>query len=600
MWLGITLFVLLLLLVTVVQIPYVQTRVLQRLSRVITEQTGFQTSIHRVNIKWFDTAVLDSIAIYDEEQCPMILIDQLTVDFDIRSAWNNGDIYLDEARVNSGALYLLKDSTTNTLNITNFINRVKELTRKKNKPPSERYPLFTIQAVHLRDVTFSYYDKSKEIITDRFDYHHFSLDSVYADVNNLRIISDTLEIDVDRLSGYESVHDVKVHNFQGGYWFSNQTMAFENFEMRLGQSVLRDSVVFRYDSKNSLGYFNDSVTIEARIRDTKVSTQDLALFAPSLTAYQDSYVATGDFSGKVIDFTVSKLDLRFGAGSRMAGMVSFSGLPEFKETFIDLELKNAQVQPKDVRQYIDNEQAYRNAKKFGSVVFSTQFLGFPNDFVANGTFDTQLGKIRSDINLKLEDKPIYSGSLALQDFNLGTLTERPDLLQKTSFNGFIAGTGVTLEDAAFDLRASFDYLGVNGYTYQNITTDATLAKSFFEGQLSIEDPNLRFTGDGTVDLREGKEDIQIQAQLDTAFLRPLNLSDNDVFISTRLTADTQGLKIDNLVGQAQFENMSVSYDDRRLDIDTLWFHSRLAGPFRNFTLGTERNPSHVDWRISVY
>ena len=588
LWLGITFFVLLLLLVTVVQIPYVQTRVLQHFSQVISKHTGFQTSIHRVNIKWFDTAVLDSIAIYDEEQCPMILIDQLTVDFDVRSAWNNGDIYLDEAQVNHGALYLLKDSTTNTLNITSFIDRVKELTRKKNKPPSERYPLFTIQEVHLRNVKFSYYDKSKAIITDRFDYHHFSLDSIHADVNDLRIISDTLEINVEQLSGYESVHNVKVHNFRGGYWFSNQTMAFENFEMRLGQSVLRDSVVFRYNSKNSLGYFNDSVTVEARLRNTRVSTQDLALFAPSLEQYRDTYVATGNFSGKVTDFTIRRLALTFGRNSRMAGMVSFSGLPEFQETFIDLELKNSTVQPEDLRQYIDDEQAYQNARKFGLVTFNTQFLGFPDDFVANGTFNTQLGNIQSDINLKLKDTPIYSGNLALQDFDLGTLTQRPDLLQKTSFNGFIEGTGVTLEDANFNLRASFNYLEVNDYTYRNITTDATLSRSFFEGQLRIEDPNLRFDGNGTVDLRDGKEDIRIQAELDTAFLRPLNLSKNDVFISTRLTADTQGLEVDNLVGDAQFEDMFVSYNERQLGIDTLWFRSRLAGPFRNFTLGTER------------
>ena len=587
-WLGITLFVLLLLLLTVVQIPYVQTRALQHLSRVISEETGFQTSIRRVNIKWFDTAVLDSIAIYDEEQCPMILVDHLTVDFDIRSVWNNGDIYLDEARVEHGALYLLKDSTTNILNITSFIDRVKELTRKKNKPPSERYPLFNVQQVYLRDVKFSYYDKSKEIITDRFDYHHFSLDSIHADVNDLRVIGDTLEVDVDKLRGYEAVHDFKVHNFQGVYWFSNQTMAFENFELRLGQSVLRDSVVFHYDSKNSLGYFNDSVTMEARIRNTKIYTQDLALFAPSLEPYRDTYTVSGDLSGKVTDFTVKKLALNFGRNSHMAGTVSFSGLPEIKETFIDLELKNSTVQPRDLRQYIDDEEAYRNAEKFGFVTFNTQFLGFPNDFVANGTFDTQLGNIQSDINLKLKDKPIYSGSLALQDFDLGTLTQRPDLLQKTSFKGFIEGSGITLEDANVNLQASFAYLGVKEYIYQNITTDATLAKSFFEGQLSIEDPNLRFNGSGTVDLRDGKEDIKIQAELDTVFLHPLNLSENNIFISTRLTADTQGLDIDNLVGDAQFEDMFVSYNERSLGIDTLWFRSRTTGPYRNFTLGTER------------
>ena len=588
LWLGLTLFVLLLLLVTVVQVPYVQTHVLQRIGQVISEKTGFHTSIHRVNIKWFDTAVLDSIAIYDEEQCPMILVDQLTVDFDIRSVWNDGDIYLDEAQVSHGEVYLLKDSTTNVLNITTFIERVRELTRKKNRQPRERYPLFNIQQVHLRDVKFSYYDKSKEIITDRFDYHHFSLDSIYADVNDLRVISDTLEINVNQLSGYESVHDVKVHNFQGVYWFSNQTMAFENFEMHIGQSVLRDSVVFHYDSKNSLGYFNDSVTIQARIRNTKIHSQDLALFAPSMHRYWDVYTATGNFSGKVTDFTVKKLVLNFGHHSRLAGAASFSGLPEFKETFIDLELKSSTVQPEDLRQYIDDEQAYQNARKFGFVRFNTQFVGFPNDFVANGSFDTQLGDIRSDINLKLEDKPIYSGNLALQDFDLGALTQRPDLLQKTSFNGFIEGSGITLEDANFGLRARFDYLGFKNYAYQNITTDATLAKSFFEGQLSIDDPNLQFSGNGTVDLRDGKENITIQAQLDTAFLYPLNISKDKVFLRTRLSADTQGLKVDDLVGGAQFEDMLITYNDQQLAIDTLWFQSRLAGENRNFSLGTER------------
>ncbi len=589
LWLTVTLFVLLLLLVTVVQIPYVQTRVLQRLSHIISKKTGFPTSIERVNIKWFDTAVLDSIAIYDEEQCPMILVGRLTVDFDIRTGWDNGNIYLDEARIDQGAVYLIKDTLTNTLNITTFINRVRELTRKKNKTPSERYPEFNIEQVRLNNVRFSYYDQGNEIITDRFDYHHFSLDSIYADVKNLRSVADTLEIDVQQMSGYQAVHDLKVHNFRGKYWFSDHTMAFENFEMRAGESVLRDSVVFHYDSKNSLGYFNDSVTIKARLRDTELNTQDLALFAPTLLPYRDVYAVSGDFSGEVTDFTMRNLELQFGRSSRLTGVVNFSGLPEIKETFVDMELKNSVVQPQDVRQYINNASAYQNALKFGRVTFNTQFLGFPNDFVANGSFQTQLGGIKSDINLKLEDTPIYSGNLALTDFDLGTLTQRPDLLHQTSFKGFVEGSGVTLEDANFNLKAGFEYLDAKGYRYTNIATDATLARSFFEGQLSIADPNLRFIGNGTVDLRDGQEAIKIQARLDTAFLRPLNLTEDEIFISTSLDADTHGLKVDDLVGDAQFENLFVSYNERPLAIDSLWFQSRLAeDQQRVFALGTER------------
>ena len=588
LWVLVAIFTVFLLLVAALQIPSVQTEVLQRLSRTITEKTGFATSIDQVHIKWFDTAVLDSIAIYDEQNCPMILIEQLTVDFDIRTVWEAGNIYLDEARVENGELYLYKDTVENELNITTFVERIKALTRKKNKPPSERYPEFVIREVVLDNVDFSYYDAAKEILTDRFDYQHFSIKDINANARQLRVIADTLEVDIQQMSGYEPAHDFPIHNLRAFYWFSDQTMAFEGLELQAGRSILRDSVVFNYASKNSLGFFNDSVTIAADFRNTQLHTSDLSLFAPSLQAYQDEYVISGDFRGKIVDFTIKDLLFEFGSRSRLIGKVSFTGLPELAETFTELNLKRSTVAPQDLRQYINDPSAYQTARKFGQVDFSAQFVGFPNDFVANGKFNTALGKIASDINLKLEKKPIYSGRLALQDFDLGTLTGRPDLLQKTSFEGNLVGSGVTIDDASVKLEAAFAYLGVKGYTYQNVTTDATLAKSFFEGALSIADPNLRFVGNGTVDLRENREHIRIEAQLDTAFLKPLHLTDKEVFISTELRADTHGLQVDSLVGNARFDNLFISYDGRPLSIDTLSFISKYQQGYREFALSTER------------
>ena len=88
----------------------------------------------------------------------------------------------------------------------------------------------------MNNVHFSYYNQGSEIITDRFDYNHFSLDSIYADVKNLRSVADTLEIDVQqRCVVTKRSHDLKVHNFRGKYWFSDHTMAFEDFEMRGGR-----------------------------------------------------------------------------------------------------------------------------------------------------------------------------------------------------------------------------------------------------------------------------------------------------------------------------------------------------------------------------
>ncbi|MEQ9439284.1 MAG: translocation/assembly module TamB domain-containing protein [Cyclobacteriaceae bacterium] len=588
MWFLVGLLLLLTLLVGAVQTPQVQTRIVQYLAKSITERTGFFTSIEGVHIKWFDTAVLDSITILDDEQRPMIIANQLTVDFDIRTIIDDGNILLDEARVQGGLLNLRKEAVDSTLNVTRFIDTVKSLLRKPRTTRKKAPPVFTINDVTIRDVTFQYYDAGKNLIPDRFDYNHFTLYDIHADASNFRVVSDTLQLDVKNLRGYEPDYDFTVHDFTGFYRFTDQNMSFIDFELHAGNSILRDSLVFNYRTKASLGYFNDSVTLVAKIRNSELHTKDLARFAPTLLDYNDFYQVSGDFEGQISNFTLRDMNLSFGAQSFLAGKVSFDGLPEVKETFIDLQLRNSQVAAPDVRQYVNDDESYRTVEKFGSVAFNAEFLGFPNDFVANGQFSTRLGNIVSDLNLKLFDTPVYSGNLSLQDFDLGMLTDRPDLLQKTSFRGYVEGEGITMDEARFNLEAEFAYLELNNYTYQNISTDARLARSFFQGHFAINDPNLKFQADGTLNLREGEEQIKLNAQLDTARFHELNLSDKYLLISTTLNADTRGLRVDDLTGTAEFDDLFIAYDDRQLSIDSLRFQSEFDSTTRHVSVQTER------------
>ncbi|WKN44344.1 translocation/assembly module TamB domain-containing protein [Tunicatimonas pelagia] len=572
-----------------VQIPQVQTQLVQYLAKSITERTGFSTSIEGVHIKWFDTGVLDSVTIMDDENRPMIIANHLTVDFDIRTIVDDGNIFIDEAQVKGGVLNLRKDAADATLNITRFIDTVKSIIRKPRNPKVRSTPpLFTISEVSLEEVTFQYHDAGANLLPDRFDYNHFTVYDIYADASNLQIVADTLQVDIHHMRGYEPDYDLTIDDFSGFYRFTNHSMLFQDFELHAGNSVLRDSLVFNYRTKASLGYFNDSVTLVANIKDSELHAEDLARFAPTLLGYDDAYRVSGYFNGQVSDFTLSDMTFSFGNTSQLVGKVSFDGLPETKEAFTDLQLKNSRVSAADLRQYVNNEKAYRTIEKFGTVDFNAEFLGFPDDFVANGQFTTRLGGIESDINLKLEDTPIYSGSLSLQDFDLGTLTDEPELLQRTSFQGYIEGEGITVEAARFNLAAEFDYLGLNQYTYQNITTDARLARSFFEGKLTIDDPNLRFTADGTLDFREGEERIKLAAKLDTAFFHELNLSDKYLFLSTQIDADTRGLKVDDLSGRAAFDDLYIAYDDRQLFIDSLRFQSDFDSLSRQVKVQTER------------
>lgn len=578
---------LLTLLVVVIQIPYVQTQITKKFTESISQKTGFKSTIKSVNIKWFDTMVLDSITIKDQRQKEMIWVENLAVDFDLFSLINGREITLDEARVSAARVRLYKDTIDNQLNLNSFIKAIRDLTRKKHKS-SKKPPVFNIRTVQLRNTSFYYFDANQDFITEKFDYHHFQIDKINGDVADLRIVADTLEIDVKRLTGYEPSHDFTVHDFTGLYRLTDQSMTFQDFKLYAGNSILQDSVAFNYENQSALSYFNDSVTIVANIDQTKIHSKDLALFAPYLKRYNEFYTFSGHFNGEVKSFSVKDFVLDFGAQSHLMGDVNFDGLPDFKETFIDLDLKNSVVDVHDLEQYIQNDSISDRARVFGTIEFDAEFLGFPNDFVANGQFDTRLGKIDSDINLKLDTKiPEYSGKLALYDFDLGAVTQQPELLQKTSFSGEIRGQGLTLNEADFNLKAQFNYLGVNHYNFANIKTDARLGASFFEGKLSINDPNLKFSADGTVDLREGMQNVILDAQLDTAFLQAINLTKEKAFIRTRIKANTHGLELDSLKGTAQFNDLYAIYQDRQLSIDSLWFKSEIAPEERNFSLHTK-------------
>ena len=588
LWLAATLVLTLAILTAIVQFPYFQTRIVQKLASVITERTDFRTTINSVNIKWFDTIVLDTVRIYDNNDNLMIGVNEVAIDFDIRTFTDGSDIFLSEAYVREGEVKLVKDQLDGSLNITRFIDNVRAIFRKRNAPKSKDPPVFTIDDIHLRNMSFSYNDLSKQPITESFDYNHFDLLDINGDAQDLRVVADTVELMVKRLGGYEPVNDFTVHDFICYYHFSNQSMVFSNFDLYAGNSTLRDSVAFRYDDKNDLGFFNDSVTIKAKIRQTELHSQDLALFAPTLKSYDEFYTVSGDFSGEVSSFTLRNFILNFGARSQLSGNVSFDGLPDINETFTNLQLTEALIDTRDLEQYIQDEEAYTTVRKFGDVALYADFIGFPNDFVANGEADTRLGNIISDINLKIDDKAYYSGNLALTNFDLSTFSPQKGLIKKTSFRGNISGSGLTVEDADFQLDAFFNFLDLNNYRYQNIKTNAHFKKSFFEGQLSVTDPNLKFKMDGTVDLRNQRENIVLQAQLDTAFLKPLNLLDEEAFIQTSLRTNTSGFRVDDLVGEAQFKDLFVSYKDRNLAIDSLNFLSQKNDSLRLFSLQSDR------------
>jgi hypothetical protein len=392
------------------------------------------------------------------------------------------------------------------------------------------------------------------------------------------VAADTIEVDIDQMRGRDASGqtDLDVKELRGFYRYTKTSMYLADFFARIGNSTLGSYVEFKYKTTADLSDFNDKITMVAHLDSANIYSGDLALFAPYLNRYEERWIVSGELTGKVTRFRLKGAQLHFGKYSSINGDISFTGLPNISETFIDMDLQPSSIEPVDLKQYIPDAAAYQTFRKFGRIALKAKFLGFPNDFVANGSFNTEIGRIVSDVNLKLKEKSAqstYSGKLSTYGLNVGYLTGYPQQVQLLDMSGEVKGKGLSVKDASLDLNATVRRIGLRQYDYKNMSVKGHFSRQQFKGNIAVKDTNLVLTANGEVDLRDGKNLFDIRADLQKANLYALRFADKEAIIRTKLNVNFQGINLDDLVGEALFTDAYVLYNNRDLVVDSLYVFS---------------------------
>src|SRR5690606_1280014 len=133
----------------------------------------------------------------------------------------------------------------------------------------------------------------------------------------------------------------------------------------------------------------------------------------------------------------------------------------------------------------------------------------------------------------------------------------------------IRGSGLTVTTADFKLDGNINRIGIKGYDYTNIKTNARFASEFFNGLVSIDDPNLQFGAEGSIDLRQGVNEIKVKANIDTAMFQNLKLTDRQLFLRADMNLNLKGLHLDSIVGTADIKDLHVINDGKSLSLDSI-------------------------------
>ena len=557
------------------RVPSVQTRLAHEAATFLTTKLGQTVTIGSVDVRPFSSVLLQGVRVQDRRGGELLSVGRADADISLFSVFDPRHLHvsmltLNEPRFELRNLAGQPDSTT----LDQFISAIKRMVGPSTDTTKSAPFDFKVDKVALRNGHFGIErgDAPRaKTYGQSIDYDHLSADSIYADISKIRL-GDTLSLRISHLHALETPSQTQLREITADMTYGPHFWEFKDLSLRVGRSQIKDYVRFEFRVFHNFVDYNDSMKTIARLRNARVYSEDIAKFAPQLSELHESVALSGDASGYVRDFKVNNLDLRYGTGTHIvAKRAHADGLPNYKESFFDLRLLPSVVETRDLKKWLPTE-ANTLVQRLGRVKLQGTVLGFYSDFVANASFDTALGYVATDVNLKTKTDfthAAYSGTVRSNSFQLGKFLGDESVIRDVTLNGHVAGTGFLPAFATGKAKLTVPAIWLNGYRYRNIVFDGVFKPLHFDGHASIDDPAVRLTADGHVDLERKHENVNVQTKIDYANLRTLGLSSQPITVSTTANVKFKGVQLDSLIGYAYLRHSRFGLNGRSLKLDTL-------------------------------
>ena len=509
------------------------------------------------------------------------------VTFIKKDAWLGEDM-----RISVGALTLDANNLgltgnrfeINSLQVTNpeialfSYNKLKPASSIKTSSPAkdssaawnEARTIFKIGELKITNGTFSSDRQTARAPLTHFDGLHIKFTGINAHLNNSSFTGDTvfakLQITAKERSGLE------IKNLSADMKLTPQGMSFNQLDLRTNNSQLRNYFSMSYNDMSELGDFIHKVKMAAQFEDSHIDSDDIAFFAPEMADWNKRIALKGKVRGTVDDLVGKDLLLQAGNNTLLNGDISMTGLPDINQTFIDFKANDFRTVYTDAVQIVP---AIRNIKnpdlsRIKYLTFTGSFTGFINDFVTYGTIQTNLGTIRSDLNMKLPagQDPVYSGSIATDNFRLGEFLGDENI-GLVSMTGTVKGKGFNEKTRNTLVDGNIRYADFKNYRYNNISIKGKLDKKLFDGTAAINDAHLQLDMSGLIDFNSNTPRFNLLAKVEKANLKDLNITRDSIDFSGKLNFNFTSSSIDDFLGEARITDARILKNGTPLPFDSL-------------------------------
>ena len=562
------LLLLLLLLGIALNLPFVQTKIAHYFTEKLNSDYKISLNVDQVAITVFGGVKLKTILIKDDRKDTLIYAK--CINTNVLGFRNILDKKLIFGTIRADNLYF-NIKTYKNEKLTNFDKFVAAF--DDGTPPPKTKFLMQANEIYLQNAHFIVADENF------INQKDVDLKNITGKVDDFKILGPDMKLIVKKLS-FEDFRGLKVNRFATVFSYNKSEMSLQNLNLDTENSVFSGAIKMKYKN-GDFADFSNKVILNIDAKNAQIGSNDIRFFS-NVLAKNQKFNLKSKISGTLNNLYFKKLRLFDGKGTEIVG---------------DLNLKNSIHKPGKGDFLIDAtfqklNTSYNNLiaitpellknklpielKKLGNFSLIGKTKVSTKDLDADFSVTTNLGFLSSKIIMKNFDddnKVSYKGNVVLQNFDLGTLLDQKKI-GKTTLNLDVDGIGFTEKSLNTSVSGTIKNFNFNNYNFQNIRTTSNFKKPFFDGKVTIDDPNLKMSFDGIVNLNKQNSSFDFVSKVDFANLKNLNLIDDKVSIfKGKIDIKATGNSFENAVGNiiltdASYQNTKENYQFELLTISS--------------------------------
>ena len=394
------------------------------------------------------------------------------------------------------------------------------------------------------------------------DFNDMSVTGLQARADDFRFDKDTIYMKIRDLSGTER-SGFRMEDVNFSLEISKKSMKFKKARIKTPHSYAELPLIgFSFSEFRDFRKIHSSVDLDITSDYSHLYMPELAYFVPVFSGYRQYVGVEGTILGKVNNLEGKNLLVEYNDNSLLDFDMEMRGLPDFENTYMHFTFHDLTTDVTDIQSLTNwvETDIFRDSLLWddvGRIRYQGRFTGYPDDFVAFGNLETDLGSLLLDLYLQPDTNQIvrFKGNLQAESFHIGELLDQEDVIEEVSLKVALEGSRQK-DQLDLHLDGTIDTLEVNDYMYSNIDIDGILTNESFDGSFSIRDPNIEMSFAGSMDF--SSEVPHFNFETDVSRLRPyyLNLRDDDpeYFASFFLETDLQGASLDELNGEVRLVN----------------------------------------------